>query len=170
MKPALVALLLLLLPISGALVTTVLAQEPEAQTGLYLVLAEALAAEHLAPPSKDQQVVRFDYEFLREDEREPPKYLLLANRPDVPLALAKPPEKKKGNEGRPELFLELTKEAAADLAKVTRANVGNQVAFLVDGEVVSTHTIREAITGGQFRVSRCTDNACEFIYARLMER
>jgi len=44
------------------------------------------------------------------------------------------------------------------------------VAFVINGEVVSTHTIRSVITRGEFKLSRCGDNACEFIYARLIER
>jgi preprotein translocase subunit SecD len=140
------------------------------QTGFYLVHAEAPAPEALPAPTGDQWVARYDYKFLREEEREPPKYLLLGNQPDVPLLLANPPKKAKGAGGRTELLIELTGDGASSLERVSREHIGEQVAFIINGEVVSTHGIRSVIRGGEFKLSRCTDNACEFIYARLIER
>lgn len=44
------------------------------------------------------------------------------------------------------------------------------MAFAIGEDVVSIHTIRSAIVDGKFRMSRCTDNACEYIYGRLTKR
>jgi len=71
------------------------------------VHAEALAPEALPAPTAEQWVARYDYKFLRDEERGPPRHLLLGKRPDVPLLLAKPPEKAKGAGGRTELLIEL---------------------------------------------------------------
>ena len=152
-----------------AAITEAAGQPEKHQAGFYLVAAEASSADALPAPDGQQQVARYDQKYLRDSEREPPRYLLLSRRPDVTLKLAKPPAIGKGSNGFPELSLELTKEAAADLEKVSREHLGQRVAFVIDGEVVTTHTIRSVITGGQFRLSRCTDNACQYILVRLTE-
>jgi preprotein translocase subunit SecD len=137
--------------------------------GFYLVAAEAETAAALPAASGEQRVVRYDYRYLRETERGQPLYLLLPKTADVPLVLAKAPElQEKGQNGFPELRLELTPEAAGKLEKLTREHLGGSVAFVIDGEPVTLHKIRSVITGGQFRLSRCTDTACQFIYGRLV--
>jgi len=138
------------------------------EAGFYLIAADADTATGLPPASPQQQVVRYDYRFLRETERFEPRYLLIPKKPDVPLVLAKAPKlEEKGENGLPELCLELTPEAASNLETLSREHLGQRVAFVVDGEPVTIHKIRSVITGGQFRVSRCTDRACQYIYARL---
>lgn len=146
------------------------AQTRNEQTGFYLVLAESSAAQKLPLPTGGQQILCYDFRFLRTEERDPVKYLLLARRPEVALLLRRPPEKQIGEDGRTQLLLEVTEEAAAALAKLTEQHLGQQVAFVIDGEVVSTHKIRSVISDGKFRMSRCTDNACEYIYGRLTKR
>jgi len=139
------------------------------QAGFYLVAAEAEGAAALPAASGEQRVVRYDYRHLRESERGQPLYLLLSRSADVPLVLARAPElRKDGENGFPELRLELTPEAAGRLEKLTREHLGGRVAFVIDGEPVTLHKIRSVITGGQFRLSRCTDTACQYIYGRLM--
>lgn len=135
------------------------------QAGFYIIAAEAPSVAALPAPTTDQQVVRYDQKFLRDPDAQP-RYLLMPKRPDVTLMLAKPPELGKSANGFAELQLELTAEAAGNLEKVSRENLGKTVAFVVDGEPVTIHKIRSVITGGQFKLSRCTDNACQFIYGR----
>ena len=146
------------------------AGQADAQAGFYLVLAESPTADGLPAPTRTQRIVRYDYGFLLPEDRQPAKYLLLAEVPDVALLLSKPPERQKGEGGRTQLLLEATEEAAADLARLTRDHIGQRVAFAVGADVVSIHTIRSAIVDGRFRMSRCTDNACEYIYGRLTKR
>jgi preprotein translocase subunit SecD len=139
------------------------------QAGFYLVAAEAGTAAALPAARGEQRVVRYDYKYLRETERAQPVYLLLPKTADVQLVLAKAPElRAKGENGFPELRLELTPEAARQLEELTRKHLGGSVAFVIDGEPVTLHKIRSVITGGQFRLSRCTDTACQFIYGRLV--
>ncbi len=140
----------------------------EQRTGFYLVLAEAPSAKSLPAATADQQVVRYDYHLVQHDENQAVRYLLLPKRPSVALLLAKAPAKEMGLGGRTQLLLELTPDAATRLEALTRDSLGKQVAFVVDDDVVSIHKIRSVITDGRFRVSRCTDNACEYIYGRLV--
>ncbi len=140
----------------------------ERRAGFYLVLAEAESAAALPSATAEQRVVLYDYSLVQEADREPPRYLLLSKTADVPLVLAKAPElQEKGANGHPELRLELTKDAAAKLEKLTRDHLGGRVAFLIEDQPVTLHKIRSVITGGQFRLSRCTDTACQYIYGQL---
>ena len=141
------------------------------QVGFYLVVAEADSATTLPIAKTDQQIIRYDYKFLRNTEHEKPRYFLLSKIADVPLILNKIPElQEKGENGFPELRLELTPESARNLEKLTRDHLGGKVVFMIDGEPVTLHKIRSVITGGQFRLSRCTDTACQYIYGRLVEK
>ena len=141
------------------------------QVGFYLVLAEADSATALPIAKTDQQIIRYDYKFLRNTENEKPKYFLLSKIADVPLILNKIPElQEKGANGFPELRLELTSESAKNLEKLTHDHLGGKVVFMIDDEPVTIHKIRSVITGGQFRLSRCTDTACQYIYGRLVEK
>jgi preprotein translocase subunit SecD len=141
------------------------------QVGFYLIAAEADSVAKLPAPSTEQRLVRYDYKFLRDTERGKPLYLLLPKKADVSLMLSKTPElKEKGENGFPEVRLELTSEVASKLEKLTREHLGGKVAFVIDDEPVTLHKIRSVITGGQFRLSRCTDTACQYIYGRLVEK
>ena len=138
--------------------------------GFYSVMAEAESVKALPPATIDQQVIRYDYGFLRTTERDKPRYFLLSRFPDVELMLSKTPElQEEGENGFPELHLELTSESARNLEQLTRDHLGGKVVFMIDGAPVTVHKIRSVITGGQFRLSRCTDTACQYIYGRLME-
>lgn len=141
------------------------------QVGFYLVIAEADSQSALPVATTDQRVVRYDYRFLRDSERGVPRYILLSKTADVPLLLSKTPEiKDKGENGFPELRLELTPEAAIKLEKLTRDHLNGEVVFVIDDEPVTLHKIRSIISDGKFRLSRCTDTACHYIYGRLVEK
>ncbi len=138
------------------------------KVGFCLIVAEADSATTLPVVGFGQRVVRYDYRYLRDSERSNPRYLLLPETVDVPLVLSKTPKlQEKGENGFPELQLELTPEAAQKLEKLTREHLGGKVAFVIDGEPITLHKIRSVITNGQFRLSRCTDTACQYIYGRL---
>lgn len=141
------------------------------QVGFYLVLAEAESATVLPTPRTDEQIIRYDYKFLRNTENEKPRYFLISKDANVLLILNKTPElQEKGENGFPELRLELTSEAASNLEKLTQDYIGGKVVFMIDDEPITIHKIRSVIKGGQFRLSRCTDTACKYIYGRLVKK
>ena len=91
------------------------------QTGFYLVEAEEDSLSALPATSAGLQVVRYDYRFLRDDERGTPRYLLMSRTADVPLNLAKAPELHiKGENGYPELQIVLTDEASGKLERLSK--------------------------------------------------
>ena len=162
--------LLVLLAIAVLSNGSVAAEATEATSGLFLIHSAAASVGELPQPTADQQIVLYDYGFLREEERQEPEYFLVSKRPDVPLRLAGRPEIIRGERGLPELLLELSEDAAAEMERVTRENLGSSAALVIDGEVVTAHKIRAVIEGGRIQLSRCTDTACELIYARLLTR
>lgn len=50
-----------------------------------------------------------------------------------------------------------------------RAHLWGKIAMVVDGEIVTRHKIRSVITGGKLQITRCVDNACEVIRAKLVK-
>ncbi len=56
------------------------------------------------------------------------------------------------------------------MKQVTRDNLGKSAALVIDGEVVTAHKIRAVIDSGLVQLSRCTDDACDYILARLETR
>ena len=142
--------------------------EGSGQTGFYLITAESETAASLPQPSGSQQVMLYTGKYLEGSASEQPLYLLLPSKPDVPLELSKAPTLiPEGGNGFPELQLALTTSSARKLEALTRHHMGQRVAFVIDGEPVSIRKIRGVITDGQFRLSRCTDSACQYIYSRL---
>jgi hypothetical protein len=143
----------------------------EGCTGFYLVAAMAPSADALPPPTREQRIVRDSSKYLRDSEATPVLYVLLSRRPDVVLTLANAPVlQQRGPNGFSELQLELTKEAAADLERMTRKHLGQRVALVVDGDVVTIHKIRSVISDGKVQLTRCTDNACQYLYTRLTKK
>ena len=55
--------------------------------------------------------------------------------------------------GRPNISLTFNKEGAAIFGRVTGANVGRQLAIVLDGEVKSAPVIQDAILGGRAQIS-----------------
>lgn len=51
--------------------------------------------------------------------------------------------------GRPQVSMEFTTEGAKKFEEATRANVGRQLAVVLDGKVYTAPNIRQAISGGQ---------------------
>ena len=143
----------------------------EGDTGFYLVAAMAPSADALPAPTRQQRIVRDDSKYPRDSEATPVLYVLLSRRPDVVLTLANAPVlQQKGPNGFAELQLELTREAAADLERMTRKHLGQRVALVVDGDVVTIHKIRSVISDGKMQLTRCTDNACQYLYTRLAKK
>ncbi len=134
--------------------------------GLYLVLREGTVEKALMLHT-GEKVLLDDYKYLEEKPEDPPEYLVVRSVPDVPLILEENPRAEKDVNGRTKLYLTLSSKYVDKLERLTRDNLGSRVAVLVGGEVVSTHKIRSAIKDGRLQLTRCTDNACEYLLLRL---
>jgi hypothetical protein len=137
--------------------------------GFYLVLEEADSAAALAPASAGERIVVDDGKVLADPSGRPPVWLRVHAAPDVPLIVESVPDRVDRIHEHPSLRLTLAAEHARTLEEVTTAHLGESVALVIGGEVVSKHHIRAAIQGGRVEITRCHDDACEKILVRLQE-
>ena len=132
--------------------------------GFYVVLRQGDSAVEVGPLGDGEAALVQDYRYLKE--KQSPKFLVVRTRPDVPLALARPPERAE-EAGTLRILLELTPAGADALERVTRANKDGHAAVIIGGEVVTTHKIRQAITGGKLQISNCDPDAGQFLWRQL---
>jgi len=71
--------------------------------------------------------------------------------------------------GQPEIDFELTTEGAALFAEITRENVGQQLAIILDGELKSAPVIRGPIEGGRGQISGDYDTREAIELANVLE-
>ena len=76
---------------------------------------------------------------------------------------------RKDGQGKSILSVSLTRTNAEKAEAFTRAHLGGKIAMVVDGEIVTLHKIRSVITGGKLQITRCKDNACEILRAKLVK-
>ena len=142
---------------------------PRLENGFYLILREGEDEAALTPMGDTETLIVYDYKFLTDQPDRPRQLLVVRGTPDVPLVLNEDPQGLKGEDGRTILYLTLARDQTDTLERFTREHAGGGVAIIIGGEVVSTHKIRETIRDGKSNISRCTDNACEYILTRLRE-
>jgi len=66
--------------------------------------------------------------------------------------------------------MSLTPNSSMNLENFTKEHIGGKIVFMIGNEPVTIHKIRSVISGGEFKISRCTDTACKYIYGRLIEK
>jgi puromycin-sensitive aminopeptidase len=135
--------------------------------GIYLVDRYNTDLKQLEPINEKEQLVVNDYHLLQPAERQAKDYFVVRTESFIPILLGKDPEKDIDSSGKPRLQLQLAEEQAGPLEAFTAKNLGRTVAIVIGGEVVSSHKIRQAITGGRLQITRCTDTGCEAIYSEL---
>ena len=65
------------------------------------------------------------------------------------------------------LGISLTPSASELLEAFTRDHLGQRVAVVTGGEVITMHKIKEVIKGGKIQISRCGDRGCEILFQEL---
>lgn len=140
------------------------------EKGAYAVLGEASTAQAARGEGPHQIVLAYDRrKYSGTPAEEPLTYVAIDPTDYAPLYIEGEPVLTKDAEGKTTLFVTLARTNASRIEAFSGAHLGGRIAMVVDGEVVSLHKIRTVITGGQLQVTRCTDNACEAIRAKLME-
>jgi hypothetical protein len=135
--------------------------------GLYAVIRGASTPDSAGVEGPGQVVLLYDRKYTDADSTTPPEYLALDTTSYVPLILSGPPEARKDEHGWTMLNVTLAREQVKPLEVFSRAHLGGKVAILLDGEVISTHKVRSVIEGGQLQITRCGDNACDILRAKL---
>jgi hypothetical protein len=140
------------------------------QNGIYAVLREAPTPDRAKVEGIVNVILPYDYNKY-SDVVHNASLIYVAIDPNsyAPLVFEKAPQVQKGSREKGVLLVFLKQENAKILEDFTRAHLGGWAATVVDGEIISLNKIRAVITGGQLQMTRCTDNACEIIRAKLVK-
>ncbi len=134
--------------------------------GLYKIPAFAVDSNWTEAAPEGTMAVPFHSLFLEANERE--FGVLVDTSAFVPLELELPPQSEQQSEDKQRLLLSLTPEASELLKNFTAERVGESVAIVVDGKVVTRHRVRTALTSGQLQISWCGPDACEQLRSKLV--
>jgi hypothetical protein len=140
------------------------------ENGIYAVLGDAPTPEQARVEGVQHIVLAFDKKKYSDvNQNEPPYYVAIDPCSYVPLVIEGMPETQPDGRGKSVLLVSLKEENAKKLEDFTRAHLGGRVATIVDGEMISLNKIRAVIADGKLQMTRCTDNACEIIRAKLIK-
>jgi len=152
------------------------APRPGRADGVYAVLAEAATADSATalaaaagPGAAPPLVLPYDRRIADPATTEPPTWVALDTTSWVPLILEGGPEAQADGQGRTMLSVTLAREQIRPMEALTERQLGRQVAVLLDGDVISAHKVRAVIREGRMQISRCADDACEVIWAKLSD-
>jgi preprotein translocase subunit SecD len=135
--------------------------------GVYAVLRESLKEADVLPLKDGEVVAVHRHRYLKKDDQEPPRFLVVRSAPDVALDLAGKPKAVKDGEEVVRIFLKLQPKAATALERLTSDRVGKQIAIVLGGEVVTMHKIRQVIKGGDVQITSCAAGAANYLLEQL---
>lgn len=138
--------------------------------GAYLVLREAPTPQDANTNSPTQGVLVYDRrKYSDAPPDEPLAYVAIDLTDFVPLIIEGTPEMQKDGRGFSKLTVSLARQNADKLEAFTRSHLGGRIALVIDGQIITLHKIRSVVTGGKLQITRCTDNACQAIRAKLIQ-
>ncbi len=141
---------------------------PPLRNGIYAVLNEATTPPPTSGAASSQVVLIYDRRKYGEaPQNEPPVYVTVDRSGFVPLVIQGTPKLQKDANGRSMLSISLAHEQAKLLEDFTRAHLGGRVATVLDGEIITLNKIRSVIVGGEVQMTRCSDDACRIVRAKL---
>ena len=124
------------------------------QNGIYVVLGEGSTPEQARVEGVQYVILTYDRKkYTDTDQNEPLYYAAIDPCSYVPLVIEGKPQVQKDGRGKGVLLVSLKRENAKKLEDFTRAYLGDRVATVVDGEIVSMNKIRAVIVGGKFQMS-----------------
>jgi len=135
--------------------------------GVYAVLRESLKEKDVLPLTEGEVLVVHHARYLKKDDKEPPRFLVVHSTPDLVLDLAGKPKAVKEGTEVVRIFLKLQPKAAAALERLTRDQLGRQLAIVLGGEVVTMHKIGEVIKGGDAQITCCAAGAANYLLEQL---
>ncbi len=142
---------------------------PPKQDGIYAVLREATTSKEAREGDAGCIVLPYDQKYTGAGPSDAIRYVAIDPASFVPMILEGAPEATKAGDGKTILSVTLNKEYVKPLEDFTRKQLNGKIAILLDGEIVTLHKIRAVISEGKFQATRCTDNACEILRAKLTE-
>ncbi|MEI7485414.1 MAG: hypothetical protein WCK13_11955 [Ignavibacteriota bacterium] len=159
---------LLILIIFTISFTAIAYSQNKLKDGLYLVNRIDTIAGQPSELSVNEMNVYFSKMFEEYNTDEYAR-IVIDTTQYVPLELEAAPKTEQQTEDKKKLLLSLTKEASQRLESFTTKHLMKRVTLIVDGEALTMHKIKTAITGGQLQITRCNDNACKTLYVKLKD-
>jgi hypothetical protein len=138
--------------------------------GVYAVLRESLLEKDVLPLKDGEVLVVHHHRYLKKDDKEARRFLVVRAAPDVDLDLDDEPKAAKEGEEVVRIFLKLQPKAATALERLTTDRLGEQIVIALGGEVVTMHKIREPIKGGDVQITSCAAGAAKFLLEQLHAR
>jgi preprotein translocase subunit SecD len=135
--------------------------------GVYAVLRESLKEKDVLPLKDGESLIVHRHRYLKKDDKEPPRFLVVRSAPDVALDLIGEPKAVKEGEEVVRILLKLQPKAAMALERLTSDRLGRQITIVLGGEVVTMHKIREVIKGGEVQITSCAAGAASYLLAQL---
>lgn len=134
------------------------------EDGLYLILNEYPDSTRIP---KKGVIIPFNHDFLDDNSKGQPTLLEIDTLEFVKLDLAREPQGIEQPDNRINLLLTLSDFAKNQLADFTAKNLKRKVAIVIGGKAVTMHKVREKIDSGKLQITRCTDDACEYLLLEL---
>ncbi len=132
----------------------------------------------MVSPTSDQDlkdgVIPPGYEVMKHKEttregKERLEVVVVKKRPEMTGSSIKNAMVVRNNMGEPEIDFTLNSEGAEHFAEITRANVGQRLAIILDGELYSAPVIRQPIETGRGQISGQFDTKQAFELANVLE-
>ncbi len=156
-------------PVEGGMGEVTIADSPQptalTEDGMYLILKSGDSSL----TANNGVLINFSHHFLGDNTEGQPTRLEIDTNEFVPLYLQQRPDSIMQSDGRMNLLLTMTPDAGKRLEEFTGAHIMDYVALVIGGEAVSMHKIKARIEGGKLQITRCTDNACEYLFYELVD-
>ncbi|GAB4519499.1 MAG: hypothetical protein Tsb004_30540 [Allomuricauda sp.] len=141
----------------------------ELADGLYRIERSGKEKSTLLPLAPNERIITFNKAFLDSTEREG-EFLVVRVDEFTPLELAQMPRTEDQIDRRKKLFLTMTASAKQQLKEFTSNNLNSRAAIVVNQEALTQHKIRMVVEDGALQITRCTDNACKYLYVELKDK
>lgn len=135
--------------------------------GVYAVLRDGPKEKDVLPLKAGEVLVVHRHRYLKKEDREPPRFLVVRSAPDVELDLAGKPKAFKEGDQVVRILLKLRPRAAAALERLTTDRLDKQIAIVLGGEVVTMHRVRQVIQRGEVQISSCAPGAANYLLEAL---
>jgi hypothetical protein len=137
--------------------------------GVYAVLRDSLKEKDVLPLKDGEALLVNRHRYLKKEDQESPRFLVVRAAPDVNLDLTGEPKAIKEGEEVVGLLLKLQPKAATALERLTTDQRDKAIAIVVSGEVVTTHKVREVIKSGEVQITSCAPGAAKYLLEQLQQ-
>ena len=147
--------------------TTSHGKAPALGNGLYCVLGEAPTESGASLAGAPHVVLQYDQKYSDADKNAPSRYIAIDPSSSVPIVVDGKPDVTKDENGHSLLSVTLPRKNVKLLEDFTSNHLGEKIAIVCDGEIITLHKVPPVIHDGKVQIARCEDNACEILLTKL---